>query len=70
MLVFGEGMMHMFDIVAFVKRSMRVLNVSHRPRKEEFWMIAKTVLLGMVLIGVTGFVITMIFSLIDRGGVI
>jgi len=60
----------MFDIVAFVKRSMRVLNVSHRPRKEEFWMIAKTVMLGMVLIGATGFAITIIFSLIDRGGVI
>lgn len=62
--------MHMFDIVAFVKRSMRVLNVSHRPKKEEFWMIAKTVMLGMVLVGATGFVITIIFSLIDRGGVI
>jgi protein translocase SEC61 complex gamma subunit len=60
----------MFDIVAFVKRSMRVLNVSHRPKKEEFWMIAKTVMLGMVLVGATGFVITIIFSLIDRGGVI
>jgi len=59
--------MKMFDIRAFVRRSIRVLNVSHRPRKEEFWMIAKTVALGMVLIGAVGFAITIIFAFIDRG---
>ena len=52
----------------FIKRSKRVLNVSHRPRRQEYWMMAKTVAIGMVLIGMLGFIITIIFSIIDRGG--
>ena len=51
----------------FVKRSRRVLNVAHRPRRQEYWLIAKTVAIGMVLIGAVGFVITVIFAFIDRG---
>ena len=67
MLVFSRAGMMMFDIKSFVRRSIRVLNVSHRPRRQEFWMIAKTVALGVVLIGIMGFAITVIFAFIDTG---
>ncbi|VVC04927.1 Uncharacterised protein [Candidatus Burarchaeum australiense] len=53
---------------SFISRSRRVLNVSHRPRTQEYWMMAKTVSVGMVLIGLAGFVITIVFSFVDRGG--
>jgi len=54
-------------IMSFINRSKRVLNVSHRPRRQEYMMMAKTVAVGMVLIGAVGFVITIVFSVIDRG---
>ncbi|MFH1471244.1 MAG: protein translocase SEC61 complex subunit gamma [Candidatus Micrarchaeota archaeon] len=49
----------------FIQRSMRVLRVSYRPKSDEFWMIAKITGAGMVLIGMTGFLITVIFTLIN-----
>ncbi|RLG19359.1 protein translocase SEC61 complex subunit gamma [Candidatus Micrarchaeota archaeon] len=51
----------------FIRRSKRVLNVAHRPKKQEYWLMAKTVAIGMVLIGTLGFIITIIFSFIDTG---
>ena len=45
----------------FIKRAMRVLTVSHHPRSEEFNMTAKVTGLGMILIGVIGYIITLIF---------
>ena len=49
----------------FIARSIRVMRVSYRPTQEEFNMTAKITGLGMVLIGVVGYVITLIFSLIE-----
>ncbi|MEM4389154.1 MAG: protein translocase SEC61 complex subunit gamma [Candidatus Micrarchaeia archaeon] len=52
------------ELESFYQRSMRVLRVSYRPTEREFWSMAKTTALGMVLIGAVGFAITLIFSYI------
>lgn len=48
----------------FIARSIRVMRVSYRPTPEEFNMTAKITGLGMVLIGLIGFLITVVFSFI------
>lgn len=52
------------SIQSFYNKSMRVLIVSHRPRNDEYWMMAKTAGLGMALVGLIGFLITFVFSFI------
>lgn len=49
----------------FVQRSIRVLRVSYRPTPEEFNTTAKITALGMVAIGLVGYIITWIFKFID-----
>ncbi len=55
----------MEQVNAFIQRSVRVLRVSYRPRREEFWMIAKVTGIGMALIGFIGFLITVIFTFVN-----
>ena len=50
---------------SFIQRSLRVFRVSYRPKSDEFWMIAKITGLGMVLIGLIGFLITVIFTFVN-----
>ena len=52
------------DVNAFIQRSQRVFTVSYRPTDKEFWAMARTTGLGIVLVGLIGFVITLVFSLI------
>ena len=48
----------------FVKDSKRVLKVSRKPDKEEYFDFAKVTALGILVIGVIGFVIVIIGQLI------
>lgn len=48
----------------FIKDSKRVLKVAKKPDREEYWSLAKITVLGIVVIGVIGFIITMIASVI------
>lgn len=50
---------------SFIQRSLRVLRVSYRPKSDEFWMIAKITGLGMLLVGLVGFIITVIFTFMN-----
>jgi protein translocase SEC61 complex gamma subunit len=52
------------ELASFHERSLRVLRVSYRPTEREFWSTAKITALGMLLIGMVGFLITLIFSFI------
>lgn len=52
----------------FVRQAIRVLNISYHPTSEEFNMTAKITGFGMIAIGVIGFVITLIFGVIDKVG--
>jgi protein transport protein SEC61 subunit gamma-like protein len=50
----------------FIQQSMRVLRVSYHPTPEEFNMTAKITGLGMVAIGMIGYLITLIFRVIAK----
>ncbi|MEM3400153.1 MAG: protein translocase SEC61 complex subunit gamma [Candidatus Micrarchaeia archaeon] len=55
----------LFGIDRYMQRALRVLNVSYRPKRKEFEMIVKVTGLGMIVIGLIGFVITIIFTVLD-----
>lgn len=48
----------------FINESVRVLRVTRKPNKLEFQTIVKASGLGMVIIGLVGFVITMVKQLL------
>ena len=48
----------------FINESARVLKVTRKPSKIEFQTIVKASGLGMVIIGVLGFIITMLKQLL------
>ena len=48
----------------FINESIRVLRVTRKPSKEEYKTIVKVSGLGMILIGLLGFIITMVKQLL------
>ena len=48
----------------FVKDSKRVLKVARKPDKDEYLQFAKVTAIGVVIIGIIGFVIVIIGQLI------
>ncbi len=48
----------------FINESIRVLKVTRKPSKLEFQTIVKASGLGMVIIGILGFIITMLKQLL------
>ncbi len=51
----------------FVTNSRHVLNISYRPTNEEFKKSAKIIILGIIAIGVLGFVLGILISFITTG---
>jgi len=49
----------------FIKQCQRVLKVSRKPDREEFINVAKVTGIGILIIGVIGFVINIIGQLIQ-----
>ena len=47
-----------------VKRCIRVVHISRKPTNLEFSKVAKVTALGMLLFGLIGFIISIIFGLI------
>ncbi|MCL4381985.1 protein translocase SEC61 complex subunit gamma [Candidatus Marsarchaeota archaeon] len=54
---------------SFIVNSKHVMNVSYKPTNDEFKKTAKIMLIGILLIGVSGFVIGVIVSLLISGTV-
>ena len=54
---------------SFIVNSKHVMNVSYKPTNDEFKRTAKIMLIGILLIGVSGFVIGVIVSLLISGTV-
>ena len=52
------------NIDKFIKDSKRVLKVSRKPDKEEYFELAKISALGVLVVGAIGFVIVLLGSLI------
>jgi len=49
----------LFDLKEFVKRSERVIAITHKPKEHEYRQMALTTGIGMALLGFVGVVITM-----------
>lgn len=47
-------------ISRYYKEGLRVLKVTQKPSKEEFLTISKVAALGLVVIGMIGFILTML----------
>ena len=50
----------------FIKQAERVLNVTHKPQGAEFKQIAVSTAIGVAVVGIIGFIITMA-SVLLRG---
>ncbi len=50
------------SIAEFFRKYIRVLKLARRPTKDEFWKISAVAAIGILLIGVLGFVIYLIFE--------
>nr|MDO8080758.1 protein translocase SEC61 complex subunit gamma [Candidatus Freyarchaeota archaeon] len=48
-------------IISFIKRSRRIFKLARYPTRKEMWAIIRVCILGIILIGVLAFVITIIF---------
>ena len=49
---------------SFINESIRVLRITRKPSREEFKTIVKVSGLGMIIIGLLGFIITMVKQLL------
>ncbi len=52
------------SIVRFVKMNQRVLRVTKRPDREEYVNVSKVTGLGIIILGIIGFVISLIVQLL------
>ena len=46
-----------FNVRAYMQKVMRVLRLTTKPEKKEFWDVAKITALGILVIGLVGYVI-------------
>ena len=54
----------MFNLKKFISDCIRVFRVATKPTKDEFKLASKITALGIVIIGIIGFIVFMIFHLI------
>jgi protein transport protein SEC61 subunit gamma and related proteins len=52
-----------FNFKDFAKKCARVWKILRKPSKEEFWMVAKVSAVGILAIGLIGFLISFIMNL-------
>jgi len=55
-----------YDVNDFIQKALRVLRVCYRPTQDEFYTTIKVTALGMIGIGVIGYVITIIFGFLEK----
>ena len=48
------------SISAFIEQSQRVISITYKPKEMEFRQMAFTTAIGMLLLGLIGFVITLV----------
>jgi protein transport protein SEC61 subunit gamma and related proteins len=56
------------SMASFIKQCQRVLKVSKKPDRDEYINVAKVTGIGIILIGVIGFIISIIGQLIQGTG--
>jgi len=55
----------MENLKSFYKKCVRVWKTLKKPTKKEFWMTAKVSAIGIVILGVIGFAISLVMNLFD-----
>lgn len=48
------------NIKKFFTSSRRILNISQKPTSKEFWSMAKIIALGILIIGLIGYLVKLI----------
>ncbi|MHC1636194.1 MAG: protein translocase SEC61 complex subunit gamma [Candidatus Methanospirareceae archaeon] len=62
--------MQMMTVKTFskkIKEYIRILKLARRPGKEEFWMVSKIAGVAMLIIGLIGFSIYILMTVIPKG---
>jgi protein transport protein SEC61 subunit gamma-like protein len=54
----------MASMTDFISQSQRIIAVSTRPRRKDFERIAKVTMIGMILMGIMGVIISLAFLVI------
>ncbi|MEM4525010.1 MAG: protein translocase SEC61 complex subunit gamma [Methanothermobacter sp.] len=54
------------SILEFIEKSRRVLKVSKKPDREEYFTVAKVTGIGIIIIGVIGLIITLLTQILGR----
>ncbi|MDI9624210.1 MAG: protein translocase SEC61 complex subunit gamma [Methanothermobacter sp.] len=54
------------SILEFIEKSRRVLKVSKKPEREEYFTVAKVTGIGIIIIGVIGLIITLLTQILGR----
>jgi protein translocase SEC61 complex gamma subunit len=52
------------ELNELIKRCIRIFHIARKPTTREFWKVAKVSAAGMVLFGVIGLVVSLVFNLI------
>jgi len=52
------------EINELIKRCIRILHISRKPRPDEYSKVAKVTAAGIAILGIVGFVIHILFGLI------
>lgn len=50
------------SVSEFFRKYIRVLKLARRPTRDEFWKISAVAAIGIVAIGILGFLISLIFT--------
>ncbi|MFH1306860.1 MAG: protein translocase SEC61 complex subunit gamma [Candidatus Micrarchaeota archaeon] len=54
------------DLGNELRKMVRVLRVATRPRRKEFETMAKVTIVGVIIIGITGMILSAIFNAFDK----
>ncbi len=69
-IIIREGIIFMKldreSIISFIKLNQRVLQVAKRPDRDEYYNVARITGLGIIVIGVIGFIISIIAQLLGK----
>lgn len=53
------------NLTEFIESSRRLLQATTRPSREELWMLFRISMLGVVALGVIGFMVRVIFWIVN-----
>jgi len=61
-------LMGKLGVKEFIQSASRVMHVAHKPTRDEIWMLVKVCVFGIGAIGGVGFMVKIIFWLVESMG--